>query len=281
MTTQKLNQEAVELGYTHYFGRNEPNASWVHFTSALLQLPGLRMLYPMGVQKITVNGTFATDIANGFNLGYFSAGTLPQIMYMASATVTRLPPFLRFLAAQSAYLGYGIDDRQMDVIGTEASIGANEKGLTVAGWFKFTTIPASVFGLISKWEATLGNQRAYRLYKNATNNICFDVSRLGTVGTVFTATSSGTVTTDVWYWLAGRYDPSNKVSVFIDKIKTDSAGSPANLFNSTEPFEIGRTDRANYFDGDASNCYLAAAMHSDSIIKALWEQSRSMYGRGG
>jgi hypothetical protein len=56
---------------------------------------------------------------------------------------------------------------------------------------------------------------------------------------------------------------------------------PAAIFDSTEPLEIGRTDRANYLDGQVSNAFLTASQQTDSISLALWEHSRIMYNRDG
>lgn len=277
MTTQKRNDELINLLRADFFARSEPNASWVHYQSAVQSTCGLQGFYPMS-SVINTGTIFARDIACGYDL---TATNTPTFGYLSTATITALPPWCNFVAATSQYLTFGADDPQHDILGTETYISANERGLTVAGWFKFTTIPASVFGLISKWY-TVGDQRAYHLYKNAANNIVFQVSSLGTAVTVFTVTSTGTVAADKWYFLAGRFDPSTTLDVFVDGVKTSNAVAiPAAIFNSDEPFQIGRTDRANYLDGKASMCQVNAAQLSDSIIQAQWEQSRVMYGKEG
>lgn len=277
MTTQKRNDEMVNLLRPDFFARSEPNASMVHYQGAIMSTCGLSGFWPMGPITSTPAGIFARDVACGYDL---TATATPTFGYLYSATVTSLPPWVNFVAASSQYLTYGTDEMQHDVIGTETHISANERGLTIGGWFKFTSVPASIMGLISKWEQTIGNERAYRLYKSAANNIVFQVSNTGADS--FTVTSAGTVTTNTWYHIYGRFDPSVEIAVFLDNVKTSNiVAIPASVFNSDEPLEIGRTDRGNYLDGKASMCQLNAAYLSDSIVSLLWEQSRVMYSREG
>lgn len=276
MTTQRRNNEMVNLLRADFFGRSEPNASWVHYPGAITQLAGLRGYWPMSAQIVSGGNTYARDTVCGYNLAYTNT---PTAGYLVSATQTALPPWVHFVAASTQYLTYAADDAQHDILGTDTTISANERGLTLGGWFKFDTVPASVMGLMSKWLVA-GNQCSYQLIKTAANNIAFEITADGS--TVVTVTSAGTVVVDTWYFLAGRFDPSATLDVWIDNVKTSQAvAGTASIFNGTEPFQIGRTNQTNYFDGYASHCYLAAAQQSDAIINALWEQSRVMYGKGG
>ena len=280
MTAQIRNDEMKKLLEPEYFGKNEPNMSWVHYPGAILSTCGLQGFWPMSAAVDT--GTYyARDIATGINLTQVNGVTFG---YLSTATVTALPPWAQFVAASSMYFSTP-DNAQHDILGTETYISANERGLTVGGWFKFDTLNAGagLYGLISKWYAAgLINDRAYRLYKNAANNIVFEISSNGTAGGAVSATSTATVTTGVWYHLYGRFKPATSVDVFVDNVKTSTvAGVPASVFDSTEPFQIGRTSRANYHDGKASMCHINAAQLSDAIINVLWEQSRVMYGREG
>jgi hypothetical protein len=184
---------------------------------------------------------------------------------------------VNFVAANSQYLAYAADDPQHDIIGTEAYISANERGLTLGGWFRFTTVPASPFGLITKWLGIVSDA-AYALYKTAANNIVFQITTDGF--TTVSVVSTSTVAANIWYHLYGRFDPSTEIAVFVDNVKTTNAvGIPATIFNADEPFSIGWIDNANYLDGKASMCHLNASYLSDSIIEVLWEQSRVMYGK--
>ncbi len=275
MTTQRRNDELVNILRPDFFSRSEPNASWVHYQGAIMSTCGLSGFWPMSAVTKSPVGIFAKDVACGYDL---TATAIPTFGYLLSATQTGLPPWIKFVSASSQYLTYGVDEIQHDVIGTETHISADERGLTIGGWFKFTTVPASIMGLISKWEQTIGNERAYRLYKSAANQIVFQVSNSGADS--FTVTSSAAVVIDTWYHIYGRFDPSTEIAVFVDNVKAvNVAAIPASVFDSDEPLEIGRTDRGSYLDGRASMCQLNAAYLSDSIIEALWEQSRVMYSK--
>lgn len=230
----------------------------------------------MALLHLVTPNIYAHDNATDHDLELINT---PTAGYLESATQTALPPWIDFVAATSQYLDHGADDSQHDITGTETYISANERGLTLGGWFKFTTVPASVFGLISKWYILGGtNQGAYRLIKTAANTIQFDITTDGS--TVVSATSTATVAKDIWYHLYGRFDPSTELAVFVDNVKaTNAVAIPASVFNSNEPLQVGRTSRANYLDGKASMCHLNSAQLSDGIIEVLWEQSRVMYGK--
>lgn len=276
MTSQKRNDELVNLLRPDFFARNEPNASMVHYPGAILSTCGLQGFWPMSVIHNITPNIFAHDIATEHDLEFING---PTAGYLDSVTQTSLPPWVNFVAATSQYLDHGTDDSQHDITGTEAHVAANERGLTLGGWFKFMTVPASIFGLISKWYiAGPPNEGAYRLIKTAANTIQFDITTDGV--TVVSATSTQVVTTATWYHLYGRFIPSHELAVFVDNEKTAlAAGIPAAIFNSTEPLQIGRTSRANYLNGKASMCHLNAAQLSEGIIEVLWEQSRVMYSK--
>jgi hypothetical protein len=273
MTSQKRNDEMVNILRPDFFARNEPNASWVHYQSAIMSTCGLQGFWPMST-VINTGTHYAMDNACYYPL---TAHAYPTFGYLSTATITALPPWVNFVAANSQYLAYAADDPQHDIIGTEAYISANERGLTLGGWFKFTTVPASWFGLISKWWLT-GNDGAYCLLKSPANNIVFGVTTDGATSVAIASTT--TIVANTWYHLYGRFDPSTEIAVFVDNVKTTlAAGIPATIFNADEPFAIGWADRGSYLDGKASMCHLNASYLSDSIIEVLWEQSRVMYGK--
>lgn len=273
MTSQRRNDSLVNLLRPDFFARAEPNASWVHYQSAIMSTCGLQGFWPMSTVLNT--GThYAMDNACYYPLTAFA---YPTFGYLSTATITALPPWVNFASANSQYLEYSADSTQHDIIGTEAYISANERGLTLGGWFKFTTIPASIFGLMSKWHIVTNNA-AYSLIKTAANNILFQITTDGS--TVVSVTSAGTVALDTWYHLYGRFQPNKELAVFIDNVKTVNAVAvPATIFDSEEPFAIGWYNRANYDNGKASMCHLNASYLSDSIIEALWENSRTMYNK--
>ena len=274
--TQKRNAELVNNLRPDFFARAEPNASMVHYQGAIMSTCGLQGFWPMST-IINTGSHYAMDNACYYPL---TAHAYPTFGYLSTPTITALPPWVNFAAANSQYLEYAADDPQHDIIGNEAYIATDERGLTMGGWFKFSTIPASIFGLMGKWYISGGgvNEAAYSLIKTAANLITFQVTTDGS--TVVSVTSTGAVAANIWYHIYGRFDPSKELAVFVDNVKfTNAVGPPATIFNSDEPFSIGWYNRANYDDGKASMCHLNASMLSDSIVEVLWETSRVMYGK--
>ena len=275
---QKRNDEMINILRPDFFARAEPNASLVHYQTAVMSTCALKGFFPMSVVHNVTPNIYVHDVAVDHDLLMTNT---PTIGYLSTATVTALPPWINFVAANSQYLAAAADDSQHDILGTETYVSANERGLTIGGWFKFTTAPASIFGLISKWYSSPPgtNQAAYRLYKTAANTICFEVSPDGTAAAAVNATSTATVTTDIWYHLYGRFNPGVSVNVFVDTAITTTATATAAMFNSNEPLVIGRTNRANYLNGKCSMAQLNASQLSNSIVSLLYEQSRIMYSR--
>lgn len=153
-------------------------------------------------------------------------------------------------------------------------------GLALGGWFYFETgsLGANTQGLISKWYET-GNQRAYRLYKDTSDKIVFSVSGDGTA--VVSATSTATLTESAWHWCAGYFTPSTAMGVVVNKAwDRNTTSIPASIFNSSENFVVGRTNRANYLKGRFALPWIAADDNNEAILGVLYEQTRAMFGVG-
>jgi hypothetical protein len=277
MTVQIRSDDMVELLRADFFARNEPNAAWSHSVSDHQLLPALRGFWPMSANHITANGVYIDDIACGYDLEMVNT-PLIEVFPLG------LPPVCLFWAPNTQYLTYGADDLQHDILGTEATILTAQRGLTLGCWVRFTTLGA-LAGIMSKWEATIGNQRSYCIYKSAADQIVFAVSGNGAASVVVTSTA--VIAVDTWYHVVGRFVPSTTLDVYVDAVRTSNAvGTPASLFDSTEPFQIGRVDRANYLSGRislawlaASCCWDSAAGTRDVLPWALYEHSKRMYNK--
>jgi hypothetical protein len=275
MATQIRNADMVDLLRADFFARNEPNASWSHAVSDHMLLPALRGFWPMSANHAAVGqpiSYYVDDIGCDYDLAVVNNPLL-------RLGERGLPPTVQF--AGNNYLTYGAADLQHGILGTEANVLATQRGLSLGGWFKFTEL-AGVQGLISKWQSVISDERAYRLYKDATHHIVFEISDDGIVSNL--VQSTGTVAINTWYHCVGRFVPSRALDVYIDAAPTTAATAMVAIHNCTEPFEIGRTDRGNYFIGEASLCWLAASMAWDSnastrgvIPFALFEHSKRMF----
>lgn len=168
------------------------------------------------------------------------------------------------------------DETDLDILGSEAIYASAARGLTLGGWFYSTVAGAPAQGLATKWNG-IGNQRSYRIIKTAGN--AADCSVSGTGADTFTATSAATFTANIWHFVCGRFTPSTEVAIFIDGIKTTfTTGIPAAIFNSTQAFEIGRTEGSLLLTGRAGPCFLCANALSDLRLQRLFNVTRSYFG---
>jgi hypothetical protein len=168
------------------------------------------------------------------------------------------------------------DEAGLDIIGTETYVAAAVRGLTFGGWFYVTTFGA-LDGYIGKTAPAPFPNLSYAIFQNGATPAVprFEVY----VAAATTIDSSVTMVVDTWYFIVGRYTPSTSLSIFVNDTRDDQlAAVPAAINNSGSPFEIGRFIAANYLAGRASMCFLCAASLSNSIINALYQSTRGMFG---
>lgn len=124
--------------------------------------------------------------------------------------------------------------------------------LGLGAWARFTTIPATVQHIAGKLT-TGTNQREYRLIlTGTTQRFGFGGSSAGTATTNANATTFGAVTTGVWYFIMGAYDPlTSLLYVSVNGGAFNTASLSGGLFNGTGPFTIGAQGSlvADFVDG--------------------------------
>jgi hypothetical protein len=276
MVEQLRNPEQVELLRADFFARNEPNAAWSHTIGNHLMIPALRGFWPMSANHATSGHVYVDDISCDYDLEMINNPLLFQVGY-------GLPPACGFTSASSQYLTYGADDVQHDILGTETNVLAAQRGLSLGCWVRFTVLGTNV-GIISKWNVA-GAQYAYLLMKSNTNLIYFFVSGNGIA---FVSVNSAAVAIDTWYFVMGRFVPSTTIDLYVDNVRASNAvGTPASIFDSSQPLEIGRFDgAANYLDGvislawlSASTCWDGVAGTRDVIPWALYEHSKRLFNK--
>ena len=262
MSQQDRNAELVSLLETDFVGRNEPNYAWKSACSAFLALPGLRGFWPMS--STDENGD-AMDL---------SGQSTPRILTLAGAAqylYANLHPIL-FFDGVTGYLSRA-DEAGLDILGTESYNTAAVRGLTIGGWF--LPIALRTQGFITKESAGNAAQASYALYNTNPALLTFRVS----TGAAFLEVNLAGLSTTSWHFCVGRFTPSTEIKVWRnDTTATNLVGIPAAMVNSVQPLEIGSfAGGALPFSGYASMCFLSSMMLSDSIISALFEQTRTMY----
>ena len=270
MTVQIRNDQQVDLLSGDFFPRYEPNAAMVHAASVKQQQVALRAYWPCSAKIITAQSVFVTDQGGGgFHFPAFNAPTHAS---------QGLFPYVGFASASSQYLSIA-DNAQFDITGTETSVAAGFKGLTISFWVYFTEVGgAASIGLVSKWQTALPNQKSYRVIRLPANNIQFDVTTDGS--TIVSVTSTGTVAASTWYHIWARFVPSTTMTIAIDNSPTPlAAGVPASIYNSSAALEAARTDGAGYLDGRLSQISICASAALDVTMMTEYEQTRAWIGK--
>lgn len=166
------------------------------------------------------------------------------------------------------------DEAGLDVLGSEGYVSSVERGLTVGGWFR----PSSVVGtqaLISKYTAA-GNQRSWRINLNGTQVQSF-ASANGIAA--FNVNSSVAVASGSWYFIVMRYDTTAATITIYVNGTADSGGGPASIFNSTAALQIGASDAGtNVLTGQWALAFLCAASLSANMLGVLFARTRALFG---
>lgn len=264
----RANQEFTgRLAQLEMIERNKRDQeAWGRACSAIMALPGLRAFWPMSsVDYATASQ--ARDVAGGgYHLTNNAAATFGYSGIIPLVTFNGTTQYLS--RADGGVANWA------DIIGTEAYIIAAQRGLTLGGWFKASSL-AQTAALIGKYDVP-GNQRSYLIQQLNTDNINFAISNDGIANV--NITSSNTITTD-WYFACGVYVPSTSITIQINTTQTVlAAGIYANLFDGASAFVIGARTGGSYFLGLTSMCFLCATALSSTLVSAVFQQTRAMFG---
>jgi len=264
MIAQTRNDQMVGLLSGDLQRRYEPNLAWKTACSAMRMLPALRGFWPMS--SFNENGDAYDLSGQGRTLTYNGNPT-----YNYSSLIHYID-----LDGTGDYLSR-TDEAGLDILGTESYVAGAAQGLTLGGWFYFNNMAAASEYCIAKYDTFGVAQRAYGLLRIATGEARLSISNNGAA--LVTVTSVDILSPTAWYFLVGRFDPSAEMKVWINgNAWTNVAAIPASIFNSTADLTIGaRTGGYELMTGRASLCFLCAAALSDSIISALFHQTRAIF----
>ena len=224
-------------------------------------LPCLRAFYPM-----SAGYTGARDLGGGGH--HLTAAGVPLFGYDG------LVPYAEFDGTDDTF--YYANNINFSILGTETSVVSTQRGLTLGAWIRPDAVNNSR-GVICKLAAA-GNQRSYVLYINTKAYLYISADG----ATQYNAESVANVNTTGWQLMIGRFVPNTTMDIYLDGVKRSiSASGITTLKDSTAEFNIGSYENHTNgrFDGKISNAFVCACALSDSIIEAIWQQTRAMYGR--
>lgn len=262
MTTSLLTPELIDGLRTFFPDRREPNYALGNIHSSILLTPRLYSFIPGNI-----------DSGGGGNI------TLDVVQ------INQLVNVGGVFGIQTI-LGYNVFDGVDDQISAADFVLLGGEGLTVYGWFRFDAGSlGSSKGLMTKWT-TAGNLRCYALYKNAANQIVFEITELGTAATLKTVTSTQVVTSGQWYFLAGSFEASTALTVWTSDPTIRNLNSvqntttiPATFFDSLTPqFRIGSRDTSEFLDGDGTLYARSAMALSGAVLRNLYQTALPILG---
>lgn len=234
-------------------------------SAAFLQLPELRGFWPMSA--ISAAGAAFDQSGNGRTLTL--AG---NPLY----NVDGLAPYID-LDGTGDYLTRA-SEAGLNIGGQEAYVATAIQGMTLGGWFWIDTF-VNADGLMTKFDI-VGVAGSYFLdIITLPNRAVFLVNVTG----VFAQVASQTITAGRWHFIVGRYTQDSDVTIFVNDIfatpVATAVGFP--ILAAAQPFNIGTFNNnagGNDLDGRASMCFLCAAAFPDATIRALYNQTRSLFG---
>lgn len=241
------------------------DANAVHqLLSVFLTLPGLRGLWPFtsmgdGGVGIDLSGQGRTLTNNN------------GVLFSHSDNIGHAA----FASASSQYFSRA-DEAGLSILGNEAYVDPAIQGLTLGGWL-WCNAAGTNQGFFDKGT---GINQSYRMSRDTSNRLVFQVSDDGTNVTGLSGGDSPLITGNGWFFCIGRHAAGTPLRVYVNNVATIAGGNtPANpLFDSTAAFEIGRFNGGSYLNGRAALCFICAAAVPESGLTAVFEQSRGLFG---
>jgi hypothetical protein len=266
---QLSNDEQMSLLSARFPQRDEPNFAWGNVGSFYSILPALRAFWPCGPQIATAQSLLIADTANNFHL---TAIHSPLFGYES------LIQYVDFDGAND-YATYA-DNAQFDIIGNEAYNVV--PGLTLGCWVKPDNVAsANSQYILSKWDNANALLSSYRLIIGGSVLQIAINTGVATAG----GASTSTMVNGVWQFIAGRFRPGTFLDVYLSTSvgvleTTSNATALATIFNSALNFEMA-ADASNqwWYNGKVSLAWICASALSDTMINALYQLSRPLFGQ--
>jgi hypothetical protein len=193
-----------------------------------------RGIYPM---TTSMAAHWSMEEASGSRLDDHGGNTLAD-----NNTVTRTAGTVgfaaQFVAASSEYLS----------IADNAALSMGDIDLTISAWVYLDTKAANM-GILGKWSGA--NPEYLLWYETAADRISILVrNTANSAQTTQRANTFGAVPTATWLHVVAWHDSvNNLVGISVNAGTPDTIAHTGGVRDSTQAFEIGRFNSANYFNG--------------------------------
>lgn len=236
-----------------------------------LELPGIRGFWSAAglgpVAELATNNALIDSIGGN----HMTPTATPLLAY------ENLIPYHNFNGSTQYYsITDANSNNAFDIRGNEGYVSGAFQGLSLGCWVRFDNAASGNEICISKQGGA--GTRAYALFRRADGTVRFQVSTDGTA--LVTVTSVDTVPALTWTFLAGTFEPSTELKVWIDSTSwSNVAGVPATIFNTATALTFAALgNNTLHLDGRMNKHFLTATLLSDSIMSALFERARIDYG---
>jgi hypothetical protein len=264
------NDQTIDQLKSEFQETYDSSFAWESAISAYLGLPFLRGFWP--TSAVSSTGALI-DLAGDKN---------PSAQGGANCTIWgNSVPCVDLESGSSQYY-YRADAADFDILGTETYIASGRRGLTCGAWVQLEDL-GTTKGVISKYdETTCAQDGSYLLYITSSNEARFLVS--GDGSTSYTTTiATPTLASGDWNFIAGRFDPSTEIKVWLNEdTNVNTTSIPASIHNSATSFLLGAYTTAAgtvgaFFDGKMSMMFLCAGYLEDAIVRRLYYRTRPMF----
>lgn len=131
-------------------------------------------------------------------------------------------------------------------------LSTGDLDFTICAWVNLTskTNPTFGNGIAGKWKYTTNNKE-YILWFDTTNDrFRFEVSNDGTSNANVQASSFGSPSTGVWYFVVAWHDSiNNTINIQVNNGTVDSTAHSTGVYVGNGPFEFGSYDGQAFIDG--------------------------------
>lgn len=277
MVNQIRNSENVELLSADFQKRYEPNFALGMAHSSHMGFGAIRGYWPFsslgssaGVYDVSGQGRTLT----GVSISQFNLNALKTYVVLDGAT--------------DYY--YRADEAGLRISGTESFIYVNNKGFSYSCWVSFTSAIGNREIIAAKYEWTAAARREWRIFRETDGSLNFSISTDGTAINTTTITSAAALLTQKasgdlpFQHVAVNFDPSTRMGAYINGVEVASleVGVPANIFNSSAPYQIGANNglvNTTEFAGMRTCQHVMSAMYMpEYAVKNLFQQTRAMFG---
>lgn len=273
-TIATLEQRLATLEQMEAMSIRDPAIALPLSISYIQSLVGLRGFWPGGPVGITGASQYTLIDISGHGQHFLDRNEPPTEYFSFVNPI----PLTRFNGTGE---WFKITDQiHWDILGTEASIGAAYRGLTMGAYVNFDNTASSAEYILSKRLG--GTQMSYWIHRQAGGNVRFGITNNGT--TAVTASSVTTLLGSTWHLVIGRFDPSAEMSVFHNGVwEVNTTSIPASIYSGTaDLFLAGRDDNVtpgqDLLDGKIALPWICAARIPDAPINRLWNISRHIFG---